>query len=359
MSPATFLETVVSLSLQIAVLIIVTALLVRSTRDERVGDRLWRALHLLILLLTISDFALPRLRLFPHSFLTDHMNFQTVVIVENQLGQSLLTIWFVGFFIGLMALLAGAIQLRRLLHSASRISPEALMARLPGLVLSLPDGRKIQWMRSDFTRSPFCWQIHQPIVVLPTYVLDFEDDELQAILEHETAHLIAGHPLHLFLQRMVEVLFWFHPLVWWASWQASSWREYVSDRAASQTAERAAACLRSLLKLAGHGTNSTESFPAGLAFGSRRQLTQRRAVKLANFDKPRTQSWMMQYLPQTLIVAALVISSLQLPLDVTASERSVWSPWPTWSAVALHAIGIPVRDYEIDSHRTENHNHSM
>ena len=60
----------------------------------------------------------------------------------------------------------------------------------------------------------------------------------------------ANHPLQLFLQRIVEILFWFHPLIWWASRQAAWSREFHCDAAAVTTAERGGVLPRGLLRMA-------------------------------------------------------------------------------------------------------------
>ena len=49
--------------------------------------------------------------------------------------------------------------------------------------------------------SPYCWQFHFPVIVLPKLVRDFPAAEQAAIVRHELAHLRLQHPLHLFLQR--------------------------------------------------------------------------------------------------------------------------------------------------------------
>jgi hypothetical protein len=58
-----------------------------------------------------------------------------------------------------------------------------------------------------------------------------------------------------------------------------------------------------------------------------------------------------------LFVAAAICSLIWLPVNPNASRRAGWSPWPTWSADALDATGVTVRDYEIDGHRLSHHNH--
>jgi hypothetical protein len=48
----------------------------------------------------------------------------------------------------------------------------------------------------------------------------------------------------------------------------------------------------------------------------------------------------------------LALAAAWLPANVLASPRSNWSPWPAWTAAALHGAGITVRDHEVYDRRT-------
>ena len=49
------------------------------------------------------------------------------------------------------------------------------------------------------------------------------------MIQHELAHVRRSDPGLLFLQRLVEVFYWFHPLVWWVALQTARYREFVCD----------------------------------------------------------------------------------------------------------------------------------
>ena len=58
------------------------------------------------------------------------------------------------------------------------------------------------------------------------------------------------------------------------------------------------------------------------------------------------------------LIACAAMTMLWVPIDLGASTRSLWSPWPSWSARALQSVGIAARDYEIDGHRLHPYGHS-
>jgi len=98
--------------------------------------------------------------------------------------------------------------------------------------------------------------------------------------------------------------------------------------------------------------------PAGLNFASGESLIKRRAERIANRDwgiSPARQRSSLFFVP--LLASFAVCLGVWLPVNKDASYRSVWSPWPEWSATALHELGVTVRDYEIDGHRLRRHEH--
>jgi beta-lactamase regulating signal transducer with metallopeptidase domain len=265
-------------------------------------------------------------------------------------------IWAVGALTVFVAGAAGMIKATLVLRTAKK--DDRLRKRLCDAVPTLAattDPVDIRF--SDACVGAFCWQIHRPVIAIPHAVALFSSDEQAAIVRHELAHLRCQHPLHLFLQRLVEAIYWFHPLVWWASRQAAAAREIRCDRDAVSSREDAAAYLRSILKLIEMRVKGPTLLPAGLSFLGNVSLLRRRAKLLVeSFDAPRSSSPRWKVV-MTFGVTAAVCMLVWLPVNPRASRRADFSPWPTWTARSLDAVGMPVRDYEIDGHRLDGHEH--
>ena len=135
------------------------------------------------------------------------------------------------------------------------------------------------------------------------------------------------------MQRLVEIVFWFHPAIWWVSRQATKYREFVCDAASVTCRAETASYLKSLLRLTEGGAIPAGLGPAGLAFGGTESLTKQRAERLANrkweVASPAAPS-QVSLMPG--LAALLLMFLLWIPVDSSASVRSVWSPWPPWSA---------------------------
>jgi beta-lactamase regulating signal transducer with metallopeptidase domain len=83
----------------------------------------------------------------------------------------------------------------------------------------------------DATVTPFTLGVWRPIVCLPRHLLDpAQRSALHAALAHELAHVARHDSFWLWLQRAIERLYFFHPVVWIVSRRLSAGREGLCDR---------------------------------------------------------------------------------------------------------------------------------
>jgi len=375
-----FLELVTSLSVQAGLVVAATHWAARPLH-ERTQCRLWTACHVVLLGLVIAALALPHPRLVQpwshatESQLTDAVSFQT------NAGQVVLFVWAVGAVISLCLLVYRMFQVSRFLKTCTPLNPNSLpentrenFADVPSIgVAGSPPGRdepasdtsdvrkkrfrgraiqSIRLLCSPALSSPFCWQFHNPCIVLPDVLLSLDDEELQFVIRHEVEHLRTGHPLQQFLQRVVEVLFWFHPMVWWASQRTEATREFLCDDAAIHSQSEIAAYLRTLLTIVEQGAARKDPIHAPLAFGRGRSLIAARAGRLVArncTDRPGSKGSGLTA-AIVLAVATVIAPTVWLPVNAMASSQSAWSPWPKWTAAVLHDFDIHARDFEVNAY---------
>ena len=105
-------------------------------------------------------------------------------------------------------------------------SVRALLEGAPEVSMDLPAPVRIT--SGDLTTGVF--GILRPVVILPGKVMEvLEPQQLQAVLAHETCHVRRRDNLTAALHRCVEVVFWFHPLVWWLGANLLREREAACD----------------------------------------------------------------------------------------------------------------------------------
>ena len=349
MTSLTVLETSLSLLVQVTLLIGVGAFVVRRRQAGPNADSCWAVLHFCIVMITAAAFFLPHLRLAVWADLHPTENYPAGSALQI-LGSVIGWTWATGAIVIVLAGVFGIVKASAIVRDSK--TNEGLRERLLDSVPALAAAsRRIDIRLTDDGTGAFCWQIHRPVIALPNVVVGFPVAEQAAIVRHELAHLRRQHPLHLFVQRLVEAVYWFHPLVWWASRQAAAAREIRCDRDAVSS-----------LALMSAPTSSSLPFepallPAGIGFLGDSSLLGRRANLLVeSFDKPIVSS--ARWRPVFAFGLALSLCMLVwLPVNPRASRRADWSPWPRWSAQTLDAVGMQVRDYEIDGHRLDGHEH--
>jgi uncharacterized protein (TIGR03435 family) len=131
----------------------------------------------------------------------------------------MLCVWLCGALAGLVFW----IRLQRRMHAVVRASTP-LQAKLPIPVLCCS------------TRvEPGVFGIWNPVLVLPAGIADaLTPAQLEGILAHELCHIRRRDNLTAAIHMLTEVIFWFHPMVWWIRTQLVKEREQACDEAAVQ-----------------------------------------------------------------------------------------------------------------------------
>ncbi|QPF74092.1 hypothetical protein G8A07_15015 [Roseateles sp. DAIF2] len=170
--------------------------------------------------------------------------------------QGLALAWLGG--IALMALrLLGGLGAIANWRRASQPAPAAWQRELDRWALEmglrLRVGLRLLPAGLDAGRGPFTVGWWRPVVLVPAALLSgLPAPLLEALLVHELAHVRRWDYLANLLQRLVEVLLFFHPVVWWLSHRMRIERELVADAIAARqlgSAERLARALQALAEL--------------------------------------------------------------------------------------------------------------
>lgn len=358
MSSPAALEVLLSLTLQVAVLYAATLAMERRAQGQTAKDCVWKAFYLLVLALSILAWFGPHLRIVPPQFPSGNSREENIWPWGQLLSQGVVWLWGVGVILGTMSLALGIVSSIRNLKLTIPCQPSLLAAFIPSEAEGFNWLDRVEVRTSSTATRPYCWQFSRPIVVLPSHLLESPAEIVRPIIRHEFAHLQLNHPLHLFLQRLVEILFWFHPVVFLAARSANLQRELLADNHSVTSREEAVQYLKGLLLLA-ERIDTSPALPVGLAFVDRGTDIPERVKRIVErtweYDRPTRE---LRKLSCQIIVAFACLA-IWIPFNPSSSSRSMWSPWPEWSATALHVFGVSVRDYEIDSHRlVQHHTHN-
>lgn len=184
---------------------------------------------------------------------------------------SLAIAWFCG------ALLISARFLRRWLLARAALrdaSPFKLAPTVPSFV-------------TDELIEPGIFGVFRPVLLLPRGILDqLSSAQLEAIVAHEMCHVRRRDNLSFALHMVVEVLFWFHPAVWWIGEQLVAEREHACDEEVIRAGASANAYAEGILNVCKFCVELPPSCVSGVAGADLKQrivniMRNRRICKLS------------------------------------------------------------------------------
>ena len=164
----------------------------------------------------------------------------------------------------------------------------------------------------DRLAVPVLMGIVRPLILLPPAALSgWSVEQLEMVLLHELAHLRRWDNLVNLVQRVVESLLFFHPVVWWLSGWVRLERELCCDRLVVERLGQPFAYAEMLVALAG---SSHRGRRAVLAMADRQVLT--RIRRLLNLEDRSMKLTM----PEGLGVLGAVIVGVSLAFGLQAAQ---------------------------------------
>lgn len=144
--------------------------------------------------------------------------------------QYLVIIWFAGVLMLSIRFMGGVWAINRLRGSASKDISYEWMQRLARLSESLGIRRVVQMAESARVTVPMTAGWLKPIILLPIGMLaNMPLAHVEMILLHELSHIRRHDYLMNLMQGFVEIVFFFHPAIWWLSDGARTEREHCCD----------------------------------------------------------------------------------------------------------------------------------
>jgi beta-lactamase regulating signal transducer with metallopeptidase domain len=246
--------------------------------------------------------------------------------------------WLIGAAVLVVLLVLG---LRRLRATCRSTPPE----QLPGeLRVALRDAAARLGLRrmprailSSRVSGPAVFGVIRPVLVLPTDAVDeMSGDELEHVLLHELAHIRRGDLAVHAVTMLLQVAYWFHPLLWLVRRQLQHLRELCCDATVgrilrdqapgySETLRRAAR--RLLVRKLAPGLGLMGLFESSGRLASRLQWLER-----ASWRRPRLRT------AAVLIVVALMGGCI-LPMARREAPAGATPPDQTPAGMSVSPVG--------------------
>ncbi|WBA40280.1 M56 family metallopeptidase [Hymenobacter canadensis] len=173
--------------------------------------------------------------------------------------------WLLGMLAMTLRFLSGLAYVQRLRRYRVAALPAEWQTRLDALVARTALRQPVRILASGLVPGPLVVGWLKPVILLPMSAASgMSGAELEAILAHELAHVLRRDYLFNLLQSVAEILFFYHPAVWFLSNCLRTERENCCDDMATELCGDSLVLAQALASLA-----TLQHTPAPSAFTPR------------------------------------------------------------------------------------------
>ena len=189
---------------------------------------------------------------------------------------------------------------------------------------------------TDAVTSPATSGWRRPTILLPKALADrLASSQLDWVILHELAHVRRGDLLTAALQRLIQMVWWWHPVPWLANAQAERHRECACDDAASAhiAPDARRPCAEALFEVVAAASGAPTRNPALASLADHRSQLRRRLMRLLDVRRPVARGASFAGLACVVASAlmALTVANAQEParLAERVAERVIQESVPT------------------------------
>ncbi|WP_170061881.1 M56 family metallopeptidase [Hymenobacter chitinivorans] len=243
--------------------------------------------------------------------------------------------WFLGLLAMTLRMLGGLAYVQRLRHYRVEPLSEQWNERFKALADRAGIKRTVSLLESALVKAPLVAGHLKPVILLPLgTVMGLSQAQLEAILAHELAHIARRDYLMNILQSVAEILFFYHPAVWFITACMRTERENCCDDEATAICGDPLTLAKALAALAEMGQDVYPAprlalsavGPDGSLLGRIRRLVQRRAVPTFS---------------EGFMAALVVVGGLALIGLTTVVAMANPRPWPERAKELVGAVFGP------------------
>ncbi|MFT3827753.1 MAG: M56 family metallopeptidase [Chitinophagaceae bacterium] len=148
----------------------------------------------------------------------------------NEHAALLVTIWFLFFCMKCVKMISGLAHIQRLRHYKTYEPAAWWKNRVSELAAGIQIKKLVSLLESERVNVPLVIGFFKPVILVPLGLLaKLPQDELEAILLHELAHVKRRDYFVNLLQSFAETIFFFNPAVLWISSLIREEREHCCD----------------------------------------------------------------------------------------------------------------------------------
>ncbi|GGN08047.1 hypothetical protein GCM10010967_49610 [Dyadobacter beijingensis] len=210
--------------------------------------------------------------------------------------------WLIGSGILLLRFAGSWIFTERLRMNAQVVMDKEWRARFGVIIAKMNISKAVEFRETAKVLTPMVIGAFSPVVLIPIGLLSgFSTAQVEAILAHELAHIRRNDYLVNMLQSFVEVIFFFHPAIWWLSEKVRAEREHCCDDIALAVCGDKMSLAHALVKVA-----EWQATPGlAMAFASKKPLLLHRVQRVLGLNPKPVRTF--SSLPAMIFAVGLVL----------------------------------------------------
>ncbi|MBN2416614.1 peptidoglycan DD-metalloendopeptidase family protein [bacterium] len=224
--------------------------------------------------------------------------------------------WLGGALFFAILVLRKRMRFQRIIRSTVPVADPALQDVLTSWRTRLGIRRPVRLVSGMQSISPFTMGMLHPVIYVPRDIVHRgSGDLIESVIAHECAHVKRLDAVWIDLQNLVQIVYFFHPAVWWANSRIHLARECICDQMVltrgGMSPKSYGTGLLSVVRYTIKGRDRLTLLPA---FGSEKK---RLAARIRNLGR----GMMMSRVRMLVLTAALIVlGALVLPMGL-ASDR--------------------------------------
>lgn len=187
---------------------------------------------------------------------------ETVSQYVGQHSPLIVLAWMAGMLVLMLRFAGGLVYVQRMKRHQTVVVPQDWQIKASVLSRKIGLRRSVQVFESALVRVPVAIGYLKPVVLMPVGTFTgLPPQQIEAILAHELAHIARNDYWINILQSLVEILFFYHPAVWWMSGVVRREREHCCDDITVQTCGDNLAFVQALARLGAMQSGAMRAAP--------------------------------------------------------------------------------------------------
>ncbi|WP_266366805.1 M56 family metallopeptidase [Tellurirhabdus rosea] len=235
------------------------------------------------------------------------------------------TVWLLGTAVLGLRLAGGWLLVQQWTRQGVQTVPVAWQDHIARLSRELAIDRPVRLLESVRVSVPMTVGWLKPVILIPVGMLThLSPQQVEAVLAHELAHIRRHDYLINFLQSVAEVVFFYHPAIWYLSSRVREEREHLCDEVAIALTGRPLEYAQTLAAVESLRLAAQPSL--ALAFGgTKSQLLERvrRVLGVAEEPSSRGMTGFLLVAGLVLIAGLAVARQVQQPEEMPTVETTI------------------------------------